>query len=131
MTTTATEQISAVSVLNMLSEIVEGHEDYVYDTEAGCVYFDGKGAPSCLVGHVLAAYGYTDILFTDWITHDGTEGNAARFESVTQRIELPFTDSAVRILDYAQHLQDQRISWGDAYSMTLAYFQDMHESETP
>lgn len=133
MTTTATEQISAVSVINMLGEIVDGHEDFVYDTEVGCVYFDGEGAPSCLVGHVLAAYGYTAQLFTDnQVLMDGMMfGNSARFEWVTKRVELPFTPAAVRVLDYAQTLQDMRRTWGEAYTMALAYFQDMHESETP
>lgn len=133
MTTTATEQISAVSVINMLGEIVDGHEDFVYDTEAGCVYFDGEGAPSCLVGHVLAAYGYTAQLFTDnQVLMDGMMfGNSARFEWVTKRIELPFTPAAVRVLDYAQTQQDLRRTWGEAYSMALAYFERLRESESP
>lgn len=132
MTTTATEQISAVSVINMLGEIVDGHEDFVYDTEVGCVYFDGEGAPSCLVGHVLAAYGYTAQLFTDnQVLMDGMMfGNSARFEWVTKRVELPFTPAAVRVLDYAQSLQDLRRTWGEAYAMTHAMFEGMLESET-
>ena len=133
MTTTATEQISAVSVINMLGEIVDGHEDYVYDIEFGCVYFDSDGAPSCLVGHVLAAYGYTAQLFTDnQVLMDGMMfGNSARFEWVARRVQLPFTRSAVRVLDYAQTLQDERHSWGEAYAHALAYFEGMRESETP
>lgn len=132
MTTTATEQISAVSVINMLGEIVDGHEDYVYDGEWGCVYFEESGAPSCLVGHVLAAYGYTAQLFTDnQVLMDGMMfGNSARFEWVTQRVELPFTPAAVRVLDYAQSLQDLRRTWGEAYAMTHAMFEGMLESET-
>ena len=133
MTTTATEQISAVSVINMLGEIVDGHEDYVYDDEWGCVYFEESGAPSCLVGHVLAAYGYTAQLFTDnQVLMDGAMfGNSARFDWVTQRVELPFTPAAVRVLNYAQSLQDIRRTWGEAYTITRAYFEDMRESESP
>lgn len=131
MTTTATEQISAVSVINMLGEIVEGHEDYVYDNEFGCVYFDSDGAPSCLVGHVLAAYGYTAQLFMDWYTSDGTYGNQARFDWVRNHLDLPFTDAAANLLTYAQVVQDERIAWGVAHARALALYEDMRESETP
>ena len=132
MTTTATEQISAASVINMLGEIVEGHEEYVYDdTEIGCVYFDSDGAPSCLVGHVLAAYGYTAQLFTDWYTSDGTYGNGARFDWVMNHLDLPFTDAAVSLLTHAQVVQDGRNAWGVAHARALALYEDMRESETP
>ena len=133
MTTPVTEQIGAVSVINMLGEIVEGHEEYVYDNESGCVYFDSDGAPSCLVGHVLAAYGYTAQLFTDNpVLMDGAMcGNSARFEWVTRGIALPFTRAAIGILDYAQTLQDEGLTWGGAYASALALYENMRESEMP
>ena len=131
MTTTATEQISAVSVLNMLSEIVEGHEDYVYDAERGCVYFDGEGAPSCIVGHVLAAYGYTSSLVEGVPGTCGLSANASRITWVAERLGLPFSRHAVTVLDEAQYAQDQRYTWGEAYSRAARWYETMCESETP
>ena len=133
MTTTATEQISAVSVLNMLSEIVDGHEDYVYDAAywGDCVYFDDSGAPSCLVGHVLAAYGYTSSLVEGVPGTQGLSANASRITWVAQRFDLPFSPGAVTVLDEAQYAQDQRYSWGEAYARAARWYETMCESGTP
>ena len=122
MTTTATEQISAVSVINMLGEIVDGHEDYVDRTTAYYV----NGDPQCIVGHVLAAYGYNE----DWF--------AARAGSFTMQVprlvnefRLPFSKQAVRLLEAAQAEQDSGESWGRAYQAAVAEMNAMRESESP
>ena len=121
MTTTATEQISAVSVINMLGEIVDGHEEFI-DPE--CVYYL-DGHPQCIVGHVLAAYGYDEDWFLD------RDALSSPFYSLMNMYGLPFSAQAVNILDVAQKAQDSGESWGRAYRAALVEMDAMRESETP
>lgn len=122
MTTTATEQISAVSVINMLGEIVDGHEDLV---DAECVYYL-DGHPQCIVGHVLAAYGYDE----DWFL-DRPASFTTPFYTLVRDYGLPFSTQAVSILDVAQKVQDSGESWGRAYRAALVEMDAMRESESP
>lgn len=122
MTTTATEQISAVSVINMLGEIVDGHEDYVDGTT--CYYLDGQ--PQCIVGHVLAAYGYNE----DWFLSRPGSFTMPIYRLVGE-YGLPFSAQAVTILGAAQCEQDSGESWGRAYQAAVAEMDAMRESECP
>ena len=122
MTTTATEQISAVSVINMLGEIVDGHEDYVDHTTA---YFVDE-QPECIIGHVMAAYGYDE----DWFrVRDGSF--TMPFRRLVAEFGLPFSRKAEAILTAAQEAQDAGESWGRAYQEALAEMDEFRESETP
>lgn len=124
MTTTATDQISAVSVVNMLGEIVDGHEDYVNRTE-NCmyVYFDYEGHPSCIVGHVFAAYGYD-------YEHFGRTPSG-RVSHVIDDYGLPFTLAARYVLDVAQSCNDNGYTWGHAYARATQCLEGMRDSESP
>lgn len=122
MTTTATEQISAVSVINMLGEIVDGHEHYVDCTTAYYLH----GEPECIVGHVLAAYGYNE----DWFAaRDGSF--AMQVNRLANEFRLPLSEQAVRVLWAAQTAQDHGEPWGDAYRKALAEMDAMREEECP
>jgi len=122
MTTTATEPISAVSVVNMLGEIVDGHEEFV---DPVCAYYV-EGHPQCIVGHVLAAYGYDE----DWFT-ERAGSFTMQIPRLVNEFRLPFSAQAVRLLEAAQAEQDSGECWGRAYRAALVEMDAMRESETP
>lgn len=94
---------------------------YVYERQAGvgfvCVYWDRvKGCPSCLVGHLLAQFGFPEpppsiegtALYG--LVH-GSEAGSQEFAAYfTER----FTFAALRLLAAAQNEQDQGTTWGGA-----------------
>jgi hypothetical protein len=52
--------ITEAKAIELLREVVEGHEDYVYQKPEGvkvCVYTGRNNEPSCIVGHALAKAG--------------------------------------------------------------------------
>lgn len=122
MTTTATEPISAVSVVNMLGEIVDGHEEFV---DPMCAYYV-EGHPQCIVGHVLAAYGYDE----DWFLSRPGSFTMPIYRLVGE-YGLPFSAQAVTILGAAQCVQDSGECWGRAYRAALVEMDAMRESESP
>jgi hypothetical protein len=101
--------------------VAEKGADYVYDREV-CVYADGDGCPSCIVGHVLARRG----LLTEEVAQ--TNPVAGELDGFTRR--------ARQVLERAQELQDgrydalgevvlERHSWGEALAEAEALAQQM------
>lgn len=121
-------EVTYERALETLREVVAGREDYVYpysngETNYDCKYFEDvievahggfyedfeypdhpdRGAPSCIVGHVLHRWGVT-LNDVEGMNSDGVHG-----------IGLLFADAkAEQLLMRAQTLQDLGDTWGDA-----------------
>lgn len=101
---------------------------YVYERQREdgfvCVYWDRKrDCPSCLVGHVLAHLGFTVDLMI--------EGNSLAEVIYSDDPENPvvayfrekFTAPALRLLGYAQDVQDLNGTWGTALRSAEAAYE--------
>lgn len=105
------------------------YEHPTYEDETGelvesdsCVYGDRTGAPSCLIGHLLAEVvpdKYRAITRKEW------EGYAPHSmiigDLLTAELEGIFTEEAGRILRHAQDNQDSGMSWGESLDAALKY----------
>lgn len=107
-------------------------DDEGYVEQESCVYFNPEdGAPSCIVGYVVADLGLT----LDTLVEIATErynkatsqylNNGAIADTLTgalmetERLDLYFTPSAERLLRRAQANQDAGHSWGWAVQRAL------------
>ena len=107
--------ITATTALNLLEEVVrEKGGDYVYPNLDRCIYFDDEGAPSCIVGHVLAKLGAIEGDLKSKIG-PGIKVNEALLTSlIIDGIELE--EDAMNLLRAAQRKQDEGSTWGAAVS---------------
>jgi hypothetical protein len=102
------------------SLLAEKGEDYIYPGAGRhCTYSEGDGAPSCIVGHVVAALD-TEMFerIVEVERYDGESWSAAQMFSEgfgDDRIVVS-TDSKVLAvaLQAAQYVQDTGASWGNA-----------------
>jgi hypothetical protein len=121
-TDTVTDLIDYETILRDLDEIVKGREDYVYRRDHEfCVYKEPGGAPSCLVGHVLARHGLLDAVFEHSTIADPDCQNRDVMDA--------FTHDALQALDVAQSVQDGGLdphynSWGHAVQAAREYLDD-------
>lgn len=127
---------NAQQAVEMLEKVVEGREAYVYenpevkmiDYETGeefvsehdeCVYSTPEGAPSCIVGHVLASE-LPEVfdLVHKWEYELYNESNdyIIQVDTVDSLIGVPdlFEEGAIKVLREAQHTQDLMKTWGKA-----------------
>lgn len=96
-------KLSKSEAQRLVHEIIKGKEDFVYlPPDAQCVYFY-EGAPSCLVGHVMAKRGIKPEEVTEHETPDAMS-------------EL-FTKGAAEYLTAIQAHQDLQIPWGEAVAV--------------
>lgn len=108
--------------------VAERGENYVYEADplsnsGACSYSTVAGAPSCIVGEVLARltpdifksihdyewYGEEDGLFN--LREQSID---SKMKIDTGRTEIPFKDDAIGLLYRAQAMQDSGLSWGFA-----------------
>jgi hypothetical protein len=75
--------------------------------EAYCAYFNGRGAPSCIIGHVFAYKGLTKANVGRLNTENGVV-------SLTWSGFLSVDDQTEEILKEAQNAQDAGKTWGEA-----------------
>lgn len=102
------------------SLLAEKGEDYIYPGAGrNCTYSEGDGAPSCIVGHVVAALdpeAFKQIVEVE--RYEGESWSAAQMfsEGFGEAGATVATDSAVlaTALQLAQEVQDSGASWGDA-----------------
>lgn len=90
--------------------------EYVYrpllvdETEGrtACMYFEpDTGAPSCIVGHVLADHGFT-------LESVGAANSEETVKSLSARRILSLDERTETLLWQAQSRQDSGITWGEA-----------------
>lgn len=108
-----TIQTDAVS--EVLHKVVEGREGYVYERVNGsCRYADTDGAPSCIVGHVVAALApetYNALHEYEKRTSMSVAAGAlAGWHGGTLDVE----DRVIQALGAAQTVQDEGAPWGYA-----------------
>lgn len=86
-------------------------EDYVYDgartANNGCVYHH-DGQPQCIVGHVLA-----ELLPEEWLNLATVRVNSGAWYLKCR--DSAVTESAARVLSMAQDVQDDGLTWGEAF----------------
>jgi hypothetical protein len=121
------ELIYARRALELLCDVVDGNEDFVYheDPRVGRCMYVLDGQPSCLVGHVLARAGWTveqvaglDPYLDDYIYKGGVSASEL-FDAFPEY----FTKDAGRVLAAAQGAQDLQNSWGDALEFARQRFE--------
>jgi len=116
MTTTL---ITYAETVEALGNVVKGKEKFIYDATDGCVY-SKKGAPSCGVGHVLAAL--TPDLYAAAVTMEQAEGlsfpmshlNDGKYMIDYWDKGTMFTSRAENLLESFQTGQDEGQTWGDS-----------------
>jgi hypothetical protein len=106
-------------VLQSLKTIVHGMgEDYIYprSVDRSCVYYEGNGEPSCLVGHFL--YENELVMAAD---SDKYEDQSA--ETVVRALEVmeiaSFDARSSLLLQRAQECQDYGVAWGDSLNSAI------------
>lgn len=102
----------AIELLNRAIE--EKGKDYVYprasvDGQNTCYYVE-NGAPSCIVGHILA---WAGVALDDIAAYEGE----AAHEPVLDLVKAP--QDVVDALEQAQEIQDRAEPWGVAVSTAL------------
>lgn len=126
------ELIGTERTLELLAKVVEAKgADYVYPGTAGdtCYNFEVQGAPSCIVGHVLAELGVTKDQAAE-VRVDGSAGVNDTVEALVRNgWKYTFSIGAVAVLYRAQNVQDQRRSWGDALRMAAVAAEDYVHNE--
>lgn len=112
-------------VLKAARKIVSGKEEFVYDRYNGCSYAD-RGAPSCLVGHVIAAL--DPKAFQRLEAVEAGRGTEAAQNLTDRGIYLDedfWTPEAAEVLAVAQDEQDRGARWGRALDRAEAKAQDL------
>jgi hypothetical protein len=106
----------AVELLNRA--VAEKGEDFVYPANRSdpntpaCVYF-AEGAPSCIIGHVLAYKG---------VPAEKMEGDPINAAPVVS-LHIAQDDSTACLLIDAQINQDAGIPWGEAVALAVQHLQ--------
>lgn len=91
-------------------EIAAENPDFVYDDDPyGCVYFDGKGAPSCIMGHACSRLG---LLVGEPNDVDGDTNISA----VAKDLQWGLDRDELDWLEHVQRSQDRRTPWGECVS---------------
>ncbi|WP_217181590.1 hypothetical protein [Streptomyces sp. AC495_CC817] len=97
--------------------VAEKGAGYIYSNPSShgpvCVYAALDGAPSCIVGHVLAKIdpeAFASV--AEWERDPHTVGTGVR--EAFADLELNFTVAQVIVLEKAQNLQDHGRYWGVA-----------------
>jgi hypothetical protein len=132
--TTDTITINRQQAIDLMREVAEGREDYVYDSNIGCDYVR-DGAPSCLVGQALHRAGVPVERFAP------VEGDAphsvgvvlerneldepVRRGTFAEALGVEMDDGAVRVLSEAQAHQDSGVPWGKAIDVAVAETADV------
>jgi hypothetical protein len=109
-------RIDKRKALSLISKAVKARgADYVYPSDGGrtgCHYV-WKGEPDCIVGQCLADAGVSIY------TLKGMSGTIDD-EAGTNTHAFILTAGALAVFDAAQHVQDDRATWGDAQSAAKA-----------
>lgn len=127
---------TAQQTIEMLEGVVEGREDYVYEyatvnyveyesevvkeaTATDCLYATPDGAPSCIVGQVLAKHEpelFDSIREMEYAGYNEEDGFYLSSVSVDHIYAVwdHFEADAVRVLSKAQETQDRFKPWGVA-----------------
>ena len=107
--------------------VAERGENYVYEADTlslseACSYSTVAGAPSCIVGEVLARL--TPDIFESIHDYEWYNEEDGKFDLHEQsihptmgqagKIKMPFEEAAIGLLYRAQTAQDYGVSWGDA-----------------
>lgn len=123
-------ELTIEQVTETIREIVKGNEGYVYETQgdsAGtsyCTYSTPRGAPSCIVGHVisrLASEDFEAIHKTEWYD-DGTFAINLSASGYNYSSDGAINYPLQYALRQAQMVQDSGGTWGqalEAYERTL------------
>lgn len=116
------ELINARRALELLTDVVEGNEDFRYehvidpDNGSNCVY-QVNGEPSCLVGHALVRAGVP----MSFLVRMDEEVAAA--EVMDAYLDDSVTPGALKVFGAAQIRQDGGQTWGEA----LEYARNTYE----
>lgn len=126
------EVIGTEQVLALLDKVVQAKgADYVYPGTSAdkCYNFEPQGAPSCIVGHVLAELGVTRQQAAEF----GVDGSAGVHDTVHALAgggwQYMFSVGAMNALHKAQGVQDRRDSWGDALDAARRVSRDYIHNE--
>lgn len=123
-------------ILADLVAVVAGRESFYYepplvDDASTCVYFGEDGAPSCIIGHVLARHGITLADLQRDNPHLGARDyNDAGINMLLGIRLFACSDAAASALFNAQRMQDIGHSWGEALTAAEETMLEMSEELT-
>lgn len=118
------------TVVSTLKDLVaEKGEEYVYKSDFDeCVYSTPKGAPSCIVGHVIARLAPAEFAIIhkeEWgdSAEEGGYPEAASFDAIREAygVSLEQTLETEALLISVQNAQDRETPWGIAVSNGIKY----------
>lgn len=105
--------------------IEEKGANYVYTRwNPSCTYANAKGAPSCLVGHIvkrLDPEAFKRLRAAERATRLSSPG----ISIANSEARLGFTDDQLEVLVYAQDAQDTGAWWGKALSYIEALDEEL------
>lgn len=110
-------KIDLATARRELAAVVSGRESYVYPGAGKggyCYYFDKTGAPSCIVGHVLARLEVGPAIF------QATYLNATSVVALVGEGFIDVDKDALSYLRVAQIAQDEGSTWGTALRLAEA-----------
>lgn len=115
-------EISDERIIELMHEVVEGKEDFVYRPTSGdgCMYlrYGEHGVPtgegSCLVGQVLIKAG---VPVEALALHEGNGAHAILEGGEGNHQVAVVSETARHALAAAQEKQDSRWTWGDALAV--------------
>lgn len=129
------------AVLGLKKALAVKGEDYVYEwpqfplaaNEGGglkqrCAYFTPQGAPSCIVGHVMADLGHTveDLDAPDGLFEKTRNVGTGAIRAL-KHLGYTLDYRAVEVLANAQALQDLGRPWGRAVTDAIRAAENSHE----
>lgn len=119
------------AVLGLKKALAVKGEDYVYEqpvfespsgyTAQRCAYFTPQGAPSCIVGHIMADLGHTvDDLDAPDELFEKTRNVGTDAPRALKHLGYTLDSRAIEVLANAQALQDGGRPWGEAVTDAIA-----------
>lgn len=121
------EMIDARRALELLCDVVDGNEDFVYheDPRVGMCMYVLDDQPSCLVGHALVRAGWTvkQVAGLDPVREGYTYTGGVSARELSGTFPEYFTVDACLVLATAQSAQDTQNSWGDALEFARRKFE--------
>lgn len=120
-------------VLKTLKEVVKGKEDYIYKRPErrakhggnACFYTTPEGAPSCIVGYVIARL--DPELLQEIKGYEDRNRQSFPFSPYTKvarnplnKVKAEFEPDAIILLQRAQTEQDAGNTWGEALEYAVS-----------
>jgi hypothetical protein len=115
-------EIDRDQAINLLKQVVEGNEEFMYQTPAEkggpCLYVY-EGEPSCGIGKALALAGVSIELLKEIDERGRAMSIHSLYEKGTEKYGFRLTASADLVFTRFQRMQDGGFSWGSCLEQAV------------